>query len=60
MINSNFLKTTSVRWVVALKEEAEIILDNYKMVLVNEKTLYPIYKNKFPIKRVKQSKVILI
>ena len=45
MIKSNFLKKTSVRWVVALKEEAEVILDNYKMVLVNEKTLYPIYKN---------------
>ncbi|MDA9657658.1 hypothetical protein N9T71_02890, partial [Alphaproteobacteria bacterium] len=42
---SNFLNKTSVRWVVALKEEAEVILDYYKMVLVNEKTLYPIYKN---------------
>ena len=35
----------SVRWVVALKEEAKIILDDYKMVLVSKKTLYPIYKN---------------
>ena len=36
----------SVRWVVALKEEAKIILDYYKMILVPQKTLYPIYKNK--------------
>ena len=36
----------SVRWVVALKEEAKIILDYYKMILVPQKTLYPIYTNK--------------
>ena len=36
----------SVRWVVALKEEAKIILHDYKMILVPQKTLYPIYKNK--------------
>ena len=35
----------SVRWVVALKEEAKIILNHYKMVIVPKKTLYPIYKN---------------
>ena len=39
------IKKTSVRWVVALKEEAEIILDYFKLKLVNEKTIYPIYKN---------------
>ena len=45
MNNSDFLNKISVRWVVALKEEAEVILDYYKMVLVPKKTLYPIYKN---------------
>ena len=35
----------SVRWVIALKEEAEIILIHYKMKLVSNKTLYPIFKN---------------
>ena len=45
MIKGDFLNKMSIRWVVALKEEAKAILDYYKMVLVNEKTLYPIYKN---------------
>ena len=44
MNNFNF-KKTSVRWVVALKEEAEIILDYFKLKAINEKTIYPIYKN---------------
>ena len=35
----------SVRWVLALKEEAEIILDYFKLKPVNDKTIYPIYKN---------------
>ena len=34
----------SVRWVLALKEEAEIILDYFKLKPVNDKTIYPIYK----------------
>ena len=29
----------------ALKEEAQIILDHFKLKAVNEKTIYPIYKN---------------
>ena len=43
----NNIKTTknSIRWVIALKEEAQVILDHYKLKLVNEKTVYPIYKN---------------
>ena len=45
MNKSNFLNKMSIRWVVALKEEAKVILDYYKMKLVNKKTLYPIYKN---------------
>ena len=28
-----------------LKEEAQIILDYFKLKAVNEKTIYPIYKN---------------
>ena len=35
----------SVRWVIALKEEAETILVHYKMKLISNKTLYPIFKN---------------
>ena len=43
----NNLKKTknSVRWVIALKEEAQIILEHFKLKAVNEKTIYPIYKN---------------
>ena len=41
----NFKIKTSIRWVVALKEEAQIILDNFRLKPVNEKTIYPIYKN---------------
>ena len=39
------IKKTSIRWVVALKEEAQIILEHFKLKAVNEKTIYPIYKN---------------
>ena len=39
-------KKTSVRLVLALKEEAQIILDHFKLKAVKEKTIYPIYKNK--------------
>ncbi|MDC0228100.1 hypothetical protein OAK51_06345 [Alphaproteobacteria bacterium] len=35
----------SVRWVIALKEEAKTILVRYKMKLISNKTLYPIFKN---------------
>ena len=45
MNKSEFLNKMSVRWVIALKEEAKVILDYYEMALINEKTLYPIYKN---------------
>ena len=38
-------KTHSIRWVIALKEEAQVILNHFKLKLVNEKTIYPIYKN---------------
>ena len=43
----NNFKTTknSIRWVIALKEEAQVILNHYKLKPVNEKTIYPIYKN---------------
>ena len=45
MNKSEFLNKMSVRWVIALKEEAKVILDYYEMALINKKTLYPIYKN---------------
>jgi nucleoside phosphorylase len=44
-MNNYKIKKTSIRWVVALKEEAQIILDHFKLKVVNEKTIYPIYKN---------------
>ena len=44
-MNNFKIKKTSIRWVVALKEEAQIILEHYKLKAVNEKTIYPIYKN---------------
>ena len=44
-MNNVNIKKTSVRWVVALKEEAQIILEHFKLKAVNEKTIYPIYKN---------------
>ena len=45
-MNHSKIKKTSIRWVVALKEEAQIILDYFKLKVVNEQTIYPIYKNK--------------
>ena len=44
-MNNFKIKKNSIRWVVALKEEAQIILDHFKLKPVNEKTIYPIYKN---------------
>ena len=44
-MNNSKIKKTSIRWVVALKEEAQIILEHFKLKAVNEKTIYPIYKN---------------
>ncbi len=44
-MNKCEIKKTSIRWVVALKEEAKMILDHYKLKAVNKKTIYPIYKN---------------
>ena len=44
-MNNFKITKNSIRWVIALKEEAQVILDHYKLKLVNKKTLYPIYKN---------------
>ncbi len=44
-MNNFKIKKTSIRWVVALKDEAKIILDHFKLKAVNEKTIYPIFKN---------------
>ena len=35
----------SVRWVIALKEEAEIIITRFKMSLLSQITVFPIFKN---------------
>ena len=44
-MNNFKIKKPSIRWVVALKEEAQIILEYFKLKAVNEKTIYPIYMN---------------
>ena len=44
-MNNFQIKKSSIRWVIALKEEAQVILDYYKLKPINEKTIYPIYKN---------------
>ena len=44
-MNNFKITKNSIRWVIALKEEAQAILDHYKLKPVNEKTIYPIYKN---------------
>ncbi len=44
-MNNFKITNTSIRWVVALKDEAKVILDHFKLKVVNEKTVYPIYKN---------------
>ena len=44
-MNNFKIKKTSIRWVVALKEEAKIIIDQFKLEAVKEKTIFPIYKN---------------
>ena len=43
----NNIKITkkSIRWVTAFKEEAQAILDHYKLKPIKEKTIFPIYKN---------------
>ena len=44
-MNNFKITKSSIRWVIALREEAQVILDHYKLKPVNEKTIYPIYKN---------------
>ena len=44
-MNNFKINKTSIRWVVALKEEAQIILVQFRLKAVNEKTIFPIYKN---------------
>ena len=44
-MNNFKIKKTSIRWVVALKEEAKIIIEQFKLEAVKEKTIFPIYKN---------------
>ncbi len=44
-MNDFKITKNSIRWVIALKEEAQVIIDHYKLKAVNEKTIYPVYKN---------------
>ena len=45
MNKKNKINNYSIRWVIALKEEARTIIDHYELRLVNEKHLFPIFKN---------------
>ena len=46
MKQDKFIKNNiSIRWVVALKEEAQIILDEYNMDFLSEFTLFPVFRN---------------
>lgn len=42
---TNIKNNFSIRWVIALKEEAKTIIDHYEMKLVKTKSLYRIFKN---------------
>ena len=43
--NTDFNSNMSIRWVVALKEEAEIILDEYNMDFLPEFKLFQVFRN---------------
>ena len=45
MNQNKALNNMSIRWVVALKEEAEIILDEYNMYFDPEFTLFQVFRN---------------
>lgn len=45
MNRKNKTNNFSVRWVIALKEEAKTIIDHYELRFVNENPLFPIFKN---------------
>lgn len=45
MTKNNIINLHSIRWVVALKEEAKTIIELYRMKIIDGRNLYPIYKN---------------
>ena len=45
MYKKNNINNFSVRWVIALKEEAKTIINHYELRPVNENPLFPIFKN---------------
>jgi len=45
-MNENcIIDSFSIRWVVALKEEAKTIIDHYKLSVIDGKSLFPVFKN---------------
>ena len=46
MIKDTFKENDfSIRWVIALKEEAQIIITQFKMSLLSQTSVFPIFKN---------------
>ena len=41
----NFRADIAIRWVVALKSEAQAICEYFKMTLVSNEDLYPVYRD---------------
>ena len=45
-MNENcIIDSFSIRWVVALKEEAKTIIDHYKLSIIAGKSFFPVFKN---------------
>ena len=45
MNENHIIDSFAIRWVVALKEEAKIIIDHYKLSIIDGNSLYPVFKN---------------
>ena len=45
MIKETLKDNFSIRWVIALKEEAQIIITQFKMSLLSQTSVFPIFKN---------------
>lgn len=45
MNKNHIIDSFSIRWVVALKEEAKTIIDHYKLSIIDGKSLYQVFKN---------------
>ena len=45
MNENHIIDSFSIRWVVALKEEAKTIIDHYKLSIIDGKSFFPVFKN---------------